>query len=329
MKLRTIILGAVFALVGSLVALQSAHAITLIPPSLEFGVKPGESLESKIKLFNETGQTLTVYASTDNFTAGDDEGTPKFLNTPGEDLASWMTISTDAITLDPGERADVPFTVNVPTNADPGGHYAAVFFSDQPVESGGAVAVGSKVGALLILRVDGVVREAGELSDFTTVTGQQVFSRLPIDFLIRFANQGNVHVRPTGTITVRNIIGGTSVELPVNTSQGAVLPASDRKFEVAWEKESNLREQGNFFQEIGREWNNFGIGAYTADVQLTYGLSSDKSANATIRFWIFPWRLLLAVVVVIVLVIFLLVWFFRWYNQMIVSRAQQKPAKKA
>jgi hypothetical protein len=324
------LISALTLVLGLFVLVQPARAITLIPPSLEYGAKPGEKISATIKLFNETATPLTLYSSTDNFTSGDQEGTPNFTNTPKEGLASWITVSEATLTLAPGERKDVPVEINVPANADPGGHYAAVFFGDNPEATGnGTIAVGNKVGTLVLLRVDGTIREAGRIASFNMRGNNMVLTRLPASFDLNFENQGNVHVRPTGTVTIRNVLGGTSTELTMNASSGAVLPNSQRTFSVDWEKGTDTAERGSFFTEIAREWNNFGLGPYTASVDLEYGIRNDKTTSATVRFWIFPWQLLLVSALALTFVIVLLVWGIRRYNTWVISKAAGQNQKKS
>ena len=39
------------------------------------------------------------------------------------------TTSGDAITIQPGEKKEIPFTITVPKDAEPGGQYGAIFFT--------------------------------------------------------------------------------------------------------------------------------------------------------------------------------------------------------
>lgn len=325
MHKRTLGLLALTLGLGLLVALRSGQAVTLIPPTLEFTAKPGDTIPTKVKLFNETAEVITQYSSTANFSAKDETGTPSFApETDVTDLASWMTLDKGPFTLNPGDRIEVLVEIKVPDNAEPGGHFAGIFFSSQPPESteAGQIAIASKVGALVLVRIEGEINESASIVSFATADGKKSYARPPVDFLLRVRNDGNVHVRPTGELTIRNILGGTTNVVAVNTGQGAVLPKSVRKFDVAWEKQGNSGPRGSFFQEIATEWRNFALGPYTASVSLTYGLAKDKTATATVEFWVFPWRVILVVVIVIVLVILLIVFGIRRYNRWILSRAQ-------
>lgn len=330
-RLTGFLIGMSVMLVSFLFA-RSAGAVTLIPPSLEFvDVDPGETVTSKIKLYNETGEPLTLYTSTANFTALDETGTPKILvDGPKEDLASWITVAPGPFTVIPNERVEIPFSITLPSDATPGGHFASILVSPNPPESAGEsqIAIGQKVGTLILVRISGVINESGAIEEFGTVGGKSRFNRLPIDFTLRVENRGNAHLRPAGTLTIRNMLGGTSTEIPLNAGRGAILPQSIRKFDVRWERGAGSESaSGNFFQEIGAEWRNFGFGSYTANLALTYGQNDEKSLAATVEFWVFPWRVLLLSFIVIVLFILLIVFLIRRYNHWIVAKAA-KDAKK-
>lgn len=331
MKNRSIVLAVLTTLFFTgLFLVRSATAITLIPPSFEYGAKPSETIQTKVKIFNETTQAVTLYSSTANFKAKDETGVPDFLTTVEDGtLATWISLAPGPFVLQPGERLEVPVEIAVPKNAGAGGHFAGIFFSPQAPQPAGQtseVVIGSKIAALVLLRIEGEIREAGTIAEFATATGQTTFNRLPIDFLLRFQNNGNVHVRPTGNITVRNMLGGTSTVLPINSTQGAVLPASTRKFEATWEKTMGSSARANFFKEFANEWSNFAFGPYTANINVTYGQANDKSASATVRFWVLPWRILILSILVIILIIWLIVRLVKHYNQWIIRKASQNQA---
>lgn len=333
MRIKTIALVAVALMVlGGVAASKPAAAITIIPPSREFlSVNPGETITTKVKLFNETTSAVEMFSSAANFKAMDESGTPKFImNVAPEDLASWIKVAPGPFVLQPGEYSEIPFDISVPTNADPGGHFAGILFSPQEpntVDTNTQVTITTEIGLLVMLRVNGEVRESASVLSFTTENGKLKFNRLPVEFNVRIKNSGNVHVRPTGSITVRNMLGGTSQVIPVNSSQGAVLPDSVRKFTAAWEKGA-VEGKTNFFKEFGNEWNNFALGSYTANLMLDYGVSNDKSMSVTLRFWVMPWRVLLLSLVVIILITMLITFIVKQYNSWIIRKASAPKTPK-
>ncbi len=319
----------VLAVVSLAVAFSKpARALTLVPPSLEFSVQKGETVKTEIKLYNETSQPQTLFPSTANFTAGDEDGTPNFdPDSKQVDLASWIKVDKASYTLDSNQQVTVAVTIAVPANADPGGHYAALFFGNAPAATtGSGVAVQSKIGTLVILRVEGQINESASVTSFVIKGQKKTLTRPPVSLEAVIQNQGNVHVRPEGTITIHNMIGGQTTSLVFNSARGAILPNSSRRFDVTWQKGTIDETPGSFFHEVAAEWHNFALGTYTASLAVTYG-TNQQALSSDVRFTIFPWQLLLVLLIIIVAVVILLTLGIRNYNAMIIKRAERGPGK--
>lgn len=304
-------------------------AITLVPPSIEYSVKPGDVVETKLKLYNESTTALTVYAQTSNFTAADEEGSPLFdFSKKPSDIASWVQITEKAITLAPNGRADIPVTIRVPAGADPGGHYASIFFGNNPPQpsQSGQVAVQSLIGTLVIMRVDGQINESAKVTSMTILGGKGTLTRPPLTIKTLIANQGNVHVRPEGTVIIRNMFGGQTASLVFNSVRGAILPSSSRHFDVTWQKGTAEQKGSGFFHEVSAQWHNFALGTYTASLSAAYGTNQQALASE-VRFTIFPWQLLLVLLIVIVAIIIGVTLGIRRYNMMIIRRAERGPGQ--
>lgn len=255
---------AVFAVVAS--ATVSAAGISISPLKFELNVAPASETSGTVKITNDTGKAITLYTSREDFVAGDDSGTPTFVKpqNQGSDvfsLANWITIEDKNLTLAQGETREVRFTVKVPGNAEPGGHYGAIFFA--PAADKGQVAVIQRLGALVLVDVPGEAKVSANLEKFeigtssgTKFDAKTEFSTFPIAFSTRLKNDGNVHVKPTGKIelvdesgeVLKNVgkesivspqgafVGEKLVDyVPVNDGLGNVLPNSERRFESAWE----------------------------------------------------------------------------------------------
>lgn len=323
---RRITLAAVASIVGlgMLGAVHSAHALTVIPTYFEKNTDANQTITTSALLFNESTVTANVSTSVANFTTSDENGTPSFGSEADlEDLAGWITVDKGPFTLLPGQRLEVPVTIKVPANADPGGHYASVFFNQQGTAANGSgVTVNVRLGMNILLRVNGDVNESARLASFTSKSGSNHFDHLPVDFSARFINDGNIHIRPIGTLTVRNLFGGTTAVVPFNTTQGAVLPNSARRFDVAWEKKSPSGSS-SFFQEIKNEWTNFALGPYTATLSVTYGSLSSKTLTGSYSFVVFPWRVMTIGVIALILIVWLIIFLVKRYNHWIVLRASR------
>ena len=203
-------------------------ALTFVPPSFDWTLAPGQSRQDVIKLYNDTSAPMTLYTVTAPFTAKDESGTPSFdLTAKSTDLPSWITISAGPFTINPNEKKEIPFAVTVPMDAEPGGHYAGIFVGSQSdaQPTGTQVSIRALSGPLMILRVTGKVTEAASILEFG-VQGGTTMNRLPTTLFTRIHNTGNVHVRPTGTISVSNMFGSKTASMTFNDRGGAVLPQS-------------------------------------------------------------------------------------------------------
>ncbi len=322
------LIGIVAIFVFGLVPLSRAEALSVTPVRFELSGNPGETIVENMLLMNEGDEVATFYPSFANFEAQGESGNPAFVE-PKEDLGTW--IRTDSsVSIPPKKSVSVPFTITIPQNAEPGGHFAVVFFGDSPENGDKTVAVGSKVGVLVLLSVKGDVKEAGGLVDFNLKDGKFFYNTLPVNFEYRFRNDGGDRIKPEGTITLRNTFYILADKINGNPVEGNILPNSTRKFTVEWVKNPRASDYippagifANFFDQVVYQWKNFAFGFYFAKLHLSYGILSIAS-NKYLYFFVFPWQLLL------VLAVFLMIVYFGGgklvgrYNNYIIEKANGK-----
>ena len=297
----------------------SAYALTISPARLELGANPGDTVQETFTIINEQDTEQVYYTSVENFEAQGESGTPNFTKS-NEGLASWVTVD-EKITLKKGEKLKVPFSVTVPTDADAGGHFAAIFLSTQPPSlNGGDVSVGAKIGMLLLLRVSGDIKEEGGALSFTIKDGGKIVTTLPVDFVYRFNNTGNDRVKPTGVITVKNTFGMETQNLNANKNEGNVLPSSVRRFEVRWGEEDAPPASASFFSFVKYEMKNFALGLYFADLNLSFG--TNGTSENSLYFFVLPWHLLTVIFVTLAVVILILRGALKRYNKWIIKQAR-------
>ena len=309
-----------------LLPMHNVFALTLTPIRLELSGDPGEIITQKITLINEKQTPETFYTSFENFTAEGETGNPTW-STPTDDLGTWMK-ATDSVTLLPGEQKNVPFTITIPKDAEPGGHFAGIFWGTTPkIQSGGQVAIGAKTGVLILLSVSGPISEKGGILEFATKNNQTFFTALPVDFYYRFQNSGSDRIKPQGNIDINNIFGIGSTKIFGNPIEGNILPRSVRKLETSWSgadvyTSGNPDQQRSFFDQVKYEWRNFAFGHYTANLNLTYG-QNNESASSAFAFWVFPWQLLITLFVLLILLYCVIHGGLRRYNKWVIGRAEK------
>lgn len=305
-------------------------ALTVSPARVEITGDPGTTLRGEIELFNEQEEERTFFTSFENFEPSGDSGSPRFIGVKNG-LATWIQ-SDNKVVLESGVRVKVPYSITIPQNAEPGGHFAAIFFGSQEpgVQEGGQVSVGGKIGVLILLRVSGEVEEGGGLLEFITKENQRFFTTLPITFTYRVNNTGGDRIVPLGEIKIRNTVRLTSATLLANKNEGSILPNSARKFDVVWGQEpqvmSAVQEETKtgFFEMARLQWSDFHLGWYTAKLNLSWGMTN-QTANMSYSFFVIPWQLLIIIFFILLVIGFLGKMGLKKYNRFIITKARQQP----
>lgn len=291
----------------------TAKATVISPPLIELEANRGDQLANTIKVKNDGTTAQTYYLSTQAFKAEGETGQPTFIDDT-TDIVSWIKFAFDSITLQPGQTANIPFTINVPDTAASGGHYAAVFASTQPpTVTGSGVGVAARLGTLILVNVAGQTNESARIAEFST--DKDSYSMLPVDFTTRVENNGNVHIKPVGEIVVRNFWGGEATRLKLNEEGGNVLPNSIRRFDTIWGKD--VKATG-FFDRYKEEKNEHLFGKYTAELTMVYG--EGKVAKSSVQFWVVPTERIIVDLILILLIILVLVFLIKRYNAWLITK---------
>ena len=294
-----------------------AQAITVSPVIVDEELAPGMSKTGDLMIINDTGKDVVFYSVIQSFVPKGEEGDQKYLaETDVAGLPSWIHLETNKVALTKGETRHIKYKIDIPPNAEPGGHYATVFFSTSPPNlKDVAIGIASKTGILFLIRVSGDVVEKANIESFRS--NQNLFTHLPAMLSLRIKNTGNVHIRPIGTLEVRNMWGGVVARVQANPRKSAVLPNSIRRLDTWWIKSDDIDKNSGFIAELKNEWRNFALGRYTARVNVKYGKANIPLPEQEVSFWVFPW----AIILVLVVILILLLSGMKIYNKLIVSKA--------
>ncbi|MGH7197013.1 MAG: hypothetical protein ACREGJ_04615 [Candidatus Saccharimonadales bacterium] len=316
-----VVLGAVLPVlaVRQAAAQQNGQAFSISPPLVDLKADPGQTVTAKVKLTNVSADELLIKTQFNDFGAKNETGEPNIIfdDTQSTDysLRHWIA-SAEPFKLASKETKTLEFPINVPKDAEPGGHYAVVRFTGTAAaaEQNG-VELSASIGLLVLLQVSGEIKEEASLLDFYTATPKELnrtgfFETAPISFVQRVQNSGNVHIKPTGTVEVINMFGQKVATLRVNGDPSnakdqprSVLPDSVRRFD----------------QTLSDAWM---FGRYEAKLKMTYG-QSGTPVESTITFWVVPHKLVAIVLVVGTGLFFLLRTGIRRYNSHVVRKAQK------
>lgn len=276
---------------------SAAQAVTVGPVKVEFSVNPGQTVSGQMFLKNDGSQPATLYSSFEAFT--EKNGEKVFLKSPG-DLPSWFKMPA-SVDLPAGGQTTIPYSIVVPADAAPGGHYAVMWWSTAPpAEKGSGVAIITRAGILVYLRVAGDIKESGNL----VLTGRRFYFGFPVNFSASFTDTGNVALTPQGTLEIKGLFGPVA-SLPFNQYGMTLLPQSPQNFDFSW------------------PGNGFYFGPYQAVLTARFG-ESNQVITQSQWFFLITYQVL-AVIIAIIIIAFVLPWLIRRYNKWIIKKARGEP----
>lgn len=317
-----------FFIVGFLFYAHTAFAITVSPALVEMTIDPGTKRAGSISIQNTEDRPVFYAVYLQNFIAKGEEGQQDFVgpNLVFQDT-DWILPQSDSITLDSRQKIDFQYTVRVPKDAMPGGHYIVMFFSKKMKMSGDSTgaSVNPKIGILFFIKVTGEIKEELQIESFRLMQSDDDLNRLPVVFETRFSNLGNIHLRPEGDIVIKNLFGQISAIIPLNPKGSLVLTKSIRRVESQWKKNADMSsgKKSGWLNELKNEWRNFAFGPYTAEIKGFYG-DGKLPLSGKIKFWIIPWHLITAGVLGVIFLIFSV----KIYRRLLVREMLKRTNKK-
>lgn len=277
---------AVVLLISSFIAVkaQETQRTITVNPSVVEAMDPGTSKEGIIHVINDSDGPLTFVAETRDFIVVDTLGTPNVIPVGTLDnkysAAAWIGVSPYSFTLQPHQKQDLSYYIQIPPDARPGGHYAAAVYTPSiaATQDETGANINSELGTLFYITVNGAVSENALVTKFIAPFSEYG----PENISTQIKNFGDLHIRPVGNIVVTNMLGKKEI--------------------------SKLSEQNIFPGGTARDYTNtvgggFMLGRYEAKLTATYGKNNDKMLIASVAFWVFPWKIALVLVLIIVAVV--------------------------
>lgn len=271
----------------------SVQTITITPPTIQQVVNPGDKKEGTLSVINDSDGDLTFVTSVYDFVVTDTHGTPQIL--PAGTIANnkysaanWVAVYPAEFSVKARQRVTINYYLQVPGNAGPGGHYAAIVY--QPITAGAQQGTGahiqSQIATLVYFDVAGPIKEGAKVTKFSANPFQEYG---PVDIKTQILNMGDLHINPQGYITLKDMVGKTIATVPL--AQRNIFPGN-----VALD----------YTTRVGEKWM---IGRFQANLVASYGVNQNLPLSATIYFWVFPWRVS---IVVILIIVALVLGYFLW-----------------
>lgn len=212
------------------------ESVTLSPASQRYQLESGEVKRSSLTVVNdgEVGYDFIVYARPYSMPAGTSTyDTPNFDATPANaDVYKWVQFDKTSYRLGPGESRKVDYTLRVPNNAAPGGHYGVLFVETQPTsgQEGTSVARKKKLGSIIYATVAGDIQLQGSIKAVELPFWQ---SRPPLAVTADVENGGNTDFVHQTRFKVSDLFGNVKLD---QTSEHVVLPDTTRSINLGWQE---------------------------------------------------------------------------------------------
>ena len=206
--------------------------LSVSPTRQELTFDPGKTYDLSITVTNAGSSEATFIPASGPYYPTADGNLDYSAENDHTQLWNWISFAQDSFTLAPGAKAEVNFTIIVPADAPGGGQYAAVY-AEVHASEGGLNNV-SRVGSLIVGRVDGEIIERGEL------LAQNVPSVvLGANFTpsVSIKNTGNVNFAVVSHLYVKDILSGNVLfdSTTDGDDQQQVYPDMTRTFSFNWE----------------------------------------------------------------------------------------------
>lgn len=270
-------------------SLEPATVVTgdflVSPANKELIIKPGETASFVLSVTNRTGVGATFAIGAEDLVSAGysdtviaDEGGLA----PLPSLAEFIEAPTAIFTIAHGETMELPIWISLPSYISDLGLYALLTITTGRLDEAGVAAprakVLSRVGVPVLVRTNDSRVGKGELVSFGTADGSKFFGANMIEFKLSYANTGDVHIRPLGKLTLRNMFGQVSAQLPIEPWY--ILPGTTRSRVVAL--------------PVGVHF-----GPYSAAISMDDG-RGELGDDERVELWILPWKSVAVIVGVLI-----------------------------
>ena len=273
-----------FALLAfNLVHAQDTAAYTVFPAVQDIKVTPGVKTRAQVQFRNNSDQLTIGTVKVADFIVVDKKGTTQIIEDPTlkptYSASSWITLSdTTNVAIPSRESVLITLYINPPPVLTSCGYYALVYFEPNTAalnhlgtNQGATTNVSTKIAALLNFVVSG--RKCIENITISQVNFPNFLEYGPIPLSIDLANNGDIHLSPTGYASLSNLFG--SYVDQQNLPDLRIFPGKIKNYSLT----------------LGHKWM---FGRYKITLLASYG-SNNQRLTDTMYVWVFPWRVMLVV----------------------------------
>lgn len=205
----------------------SKEGIELKPSRLNYQLSPGDKSGDKLTIKNLGTLSVNIKFYLEPYGLEGEQYEQKFEKLPGWKTAEeWISFDKDEIELNPDEEKTVLININVPGNAEVGGHYGAIFAETTPKDSQTeSIKTSKRVGALVYFEIGGELTKNLSVESYSSKWWSK---NNTLEYNLRIKNSGNTHALTNTTLYAKRFgFGSWSVEKKAN-----IFPGTIRKIDM-------------------------------------------------------------------------------------------------
>lgn len=255
-----------------------ALSITVSPARQGVVVARGTTQRVFFTVTNNDNTPATFAPLVEVFTINPETGRAVFGAT--EEAVSWVRAFPESLEIKPKRKGTFFFDISVPQNTEVRSRYLALFAVQKPPAD--QVAIGSRVGSLLFLHIQGIVTE--QLTEVVFSSDKKIALTPRATIALVLKNVGTIHSIPRGSV-VATQKGAVLKEFPLNPTNKKVLP------DGLWQ--SNYLLDGLTLKNIGK---------LDVSAIVQYGPDNQQFISRT-TLWFIPWQVAVGVAIIIFIII--------------------------
>jgi LysM repeat protein len=243
--------------------------------NLDLGQKKTDAVV--VKNVKEETVVIKLYAVDATTTS---EGTFALLPEDAErkDVGSWVKLPGNEFEIAPGTEVRIPFTIEIPPNADAGDHMGGIITQeietaeDNTQVGNMGIKIISRVGLRIYETVPGEVKKGFEITRFDWKMGPSGIKSIVKDildinqktfFFTGIKNKGNVRISPRITIDVKNIFGMTVAHIDKSVIESVFPRGEIEEGAVTW---NGMPYFGRYKVTMTTEFAEEGVGKDTREL---------------------------------------------------------------
>jgi len=294
-----VIILSLFQLFSPAVSLAAVN-YSVTPRVIDISAEARDIIERTITITNNANYTTSIFPSVNEIALNEGGDIADFKGPTMVDrtssITTWLEVSRKEINIPMGETYELPITIRMNPNTQPGEYHALIGFGSgrNRDEAEKLVQEGRAPGVVVTIRVENNAVEHVDLKGFTIdkfiTSNENQSARYTLN------NPGDTTVTPTGEIVFYDGNGKEVASINANSDNISLEPG----------EEIEVRAQVPIAGLLGK---------YKAFLNVNYGTEQLASVYDTQFFYVIPWKKLLFIFLVILFTaIIVTVFLYRKYS---------------